>query len=213
MQKAQILTHTQLAEKLANLKGSSFVYIETDGLFKDMNKRGNPFFNEVRKHTQQTVLCGFNYGNSVNNRLKKLGKEANFEPKERSWGKKIGSALIAHKGTFYMESQAITCFSTKYVQADDNKTEIKKEELIPFFNAKKRKEMEQQKHLLKASDMEEKDEEEVLDWACQNVMYRNYSFENIKQVHMDGETYVLVEDTHEAIEAKIEALEEEFELV
>lgn len=213
MSKATILTYTQLADKLANLKGSSFVYIETDSMFKDMNKRGNPFYNEVRKHTKQTILCGFNYGNAVNKRLEKLGKEPDFEPKERLWGRKIGNALIEHKGSLYIEGQAINCLMTRYVEEEDNSTEIAKEELVPFFNAKKKKEMEQQKNLLKASDMEEKSDEEKLDWACQNVYYRNYSFDNIKQVHMDGQVYVLVQDTSEAIEAKIQALEEEFELV
>ena len=213
MQKATALTYSQFAHKLANLKGSSFIYIETDGLFKDMNKKGNPFFNEVRKHTQQTVLIGFNYGNAVNNRLRKLGKEANFEPKDRPWGRKVGNALIEHKGSFYVEAQAITCFSTQYVEAGDNKTPIEKEELVPFFNAKKRKEMEEQKELLSPEDVVGKDGEKILDWACQNVHYRNYSFSSIKQIHMEGEIYALVEDEVETIEVKIQELEEEFELV
>ena len=208
MQKAQILTHSQLAHKLASLKGSSFIYIETDSMFKDMNKRGNPFFNEVRKHTQQTLLVGFNYGNAVNNRLKKLGKEADFQPKERSWGRKIGNALVEHKGSLYIEAQAITCFSSRYVQASDNKTPISKEELKPFFNAKKRKE--NKETLL--TDIQDKEEEEVLDWACQHVHYGNYSFSSITQIHMEGKAYVLVEDSKEATEITIEELEKEFEI-
>lgn len=208
--KTDLLTHSQFANILAHLKGASFIYIETDGLFKDMNKRGNPFYNEVRKHTKQTILSGFNYGNAVNNRLTKLGKEANFEPKERVWGRKVGTALIEHKGSLYIEGQAINCISSCYVEADDNTTPIAKEELKPFFNARKKKEEEESNKLLTEADMDNK--EAVLDWACQNVMYRNYSFDNIKRVHMEGKVYTLVADSQAAIEVTIEQLEEEFEL-
>lgn len=210
LMKTDILTHTQFANKLARLKGSSFVYLETDGLFKDMNKKGNPYFNEVRKHTKQTILSGFNYGNAVNNRLAKLGKEANFEPKERVWGRKVGTALIEHKGSFYIEGQGINCIESRYVEAEDNTTPISKEELKPFFNARKKKEEEESNKLLSEADMD--DTEAVLDWACQNVMYRNYSFDNIKRVHMEGKVYTLVADSQAAIEVTIEQLEEEFEL-
>ena len=54
-----------------------------------MNKKGNPYFGRVHKATYMAnVALGYDYENSVNNRLDKKGLDASFEaekPKGKSW--------------------------------------------------------------------------------------------------------------------------------
>ena len=68
-----------------------------------MNKRGNPYFDRVQKLCVQTAQWGYSYENAVNNRLDKIGENADFVADKLSWGEwVIPNKVITHKGELYL---------------------------------------------------------------------------------------------------------------
>ena len=63
-----------------------------------MNKRNNPYYGRVHKATcLVNVAIGYNYENTVNNRLEREGAEANFisqKPSGRSWVEGMENILL-----------------------------------------------------------------------------------------------------------------------
>ena len=78
-------------------------------------KTANPYLGRVSKKITSNVFIGFVYGNSVNNALAKEGKEKDFTPAERKWGKKIeGTCLVEHKGSWYLECRFLRNTKPEY---------------------------------------------------------------------------------------------------
>lgn len=66
----------------------------------------NPVHGRIRKRTRLTAYLGANYAEEVNAQRRREGKPADFVPKKRPWGTRIGdSPLIEHKGQLYLEYQ------------------------------------------------------------------------------------------------------------
>lgn len=74
-----------------------------------MNKTNNPYHERVTKRQVSNVFINFSYTNSVNKKLVKEGKEADFVAKPRVWGVHVpGTPLITHKNEFHLEAGFIT---------------------------------------------------------------------------------------------------------
>jgi hypothetical protein len=71
---------------LSTVKGTSAVSFNTTTSVK-MNKTNNPYHGRVTKVSKVNGIVGFNYKNSCNNQLEREGKEKNFKPQSRKWGK------------------------------------------------------------------------------------------------------------------------------
>jgi hypothetical protein len=106
-----IVRTATIQEALANLKGSSFIGLDTVTDVKLTGGKSNPFQGRVQKaaagHSVQlfTNKNSNGYENMVKRRLEKEGKDpANFELSPRAWGKRIpNTAFVEHNGELYLE--------------------------------------------------------------------------------------------------------------
>ncbi len=72
----------------------------------DMPKTNNEYYGRIVKLQKSNVFIKFDYANAVNKQRLKEGKEADFVPKARPWGVRVGdSTLIEHKGEYYLEAR------------------------------------------------------------------------------------------------------------
>jgi hypothetical protein len=160
-----------ILERLTELKGGTFAGITTQTQPK-MRKTNNPYVKDgVVKITEATVIIGFYYKNSVNNRLEAQGFEPNFEPEPRKWGKRIkGSPLVEHKGNYYLECLILPDKTNSvYYNA-------KTGEEIPYENI--------EQFLYKSS--KPKTQNMLQDGT--EVVLRDYKIENIREIRVGGET-------------------------
>jgi hypothetical protein len=97
----QTLTKQEALNTLMNVKGTTFMSIETTTIPK--LKAKNPF-KDLKKVSLISGAIGFNYENSVNNQREREGLENNFESKPRAWGHRIDNTpVVEHKGKHYLE--------------------------------------------------------------------------------------------------------------
>lgn len=74
-----------------------------------MNKTKNPFYGRVTKKQRSNVFINFDYANSVNKRLVKEGKEADFVAHQRVWGERLpNTPIVFHNNTYYLEAGFLT---------------------------------------------------------------------------------------------------------
>ena len=91
-----------IANMMANIKGATICTIDTVTVPK-MNKTGNPYFGKVVKVARVQMQFGYDYENAVNNRLKAMGLEPNFDAMGRKWGVWVVPNKVAeHKGELYL---------------------------------------------------------------------------------------------------------------
>lgn len=114
-----------LIKFLATFKGNAFAKLEAVTIPK-MKKTDNPYFDKVVKHTTGLVMLGYNYGKSVNNRLKNEGKEESFQPESLPWGQWVDGSkcLIEHKGNYYVRFTYVNPKAT--IQTSSGMQEIKR---------------------------------------------------------------------------------------
>lgn len=127
----------ELKEILAAIKGTKIaeLWMETT---PDMLKGGrgelapNPFVGKLLKQSHMRVKIGGNYGQSVTGRRV---SEANpqtvveaeavesYQPEKRAWGQRIlGTPLVEHKGSFYLDTEVLSSSHPTFVVVDgDNK--------------------------------------------------------------------------------------------
>lgn len=98
---------------------------------KNPNPTPNPYYESgIRKVSKKyKLVTGFDYENSVNNRLKKEGKEGNFETKE-NWFEIISKGLVVNKNNpnkFYFRYQYqpdSTTKTTSFFQGNEIEKEL-----------------------------------------------------------------------------------------
>lgn len=72
-------------------------------------KNLNPFFERVQKKQKSNVFINFDYAASVNRKLLKEGKDADFVAKPRKWGEKLpGTPLVFHDNQYYLECRFLS---------------------------------------------------------------------------------------------------------
>lgn len=100
-----------IQEILADVKGTSFISIDTATEPPLLGGKANPMKGHVRKvQVGSNVMIfgmkeGSAYDNMVKRRLTQEGKDpASFQLSERKWGTRVeGTPFIEHKGEMYLE--------------------------------------------------------------------------------------------------------------
>lgn len=163
------VTEAELVEILRNVKGPTPATVVAESVVK-MNKKGNPYHNLVTKKQESNVFINFNYANSVNKRLVKEGKEADFVPSERVWGSRItGTPLVEHKGAYYVEAGFLTKNAPKVSYTYDNK-EVEKElfeDFLPKSSSSSRQGLEEE------------------------VVMRTFKVESVLEMRFGGKVYIV----------------------
>ena len=107
-----------------------------------MNKRGNLYFGRVQKATYLVnVALGYGYENTVNNRLAREGKTADFvsqAPFGRTWVKGMENLLLQstkNEEQYYLRTTMLPNTTAKVVYLVDNRraTEQEVEEILRFI--------------------------------------------------------------------------------
>lgn len=122
----------------------------------------------ITKLSTVNGMAGFIYENSVNKQRIKEDKDPDFKAEPRRWGIRIPKTpLVEHKGSFYLELKVQHSDSEYF----DGKKKISREEITPYLTSS-------------STDKQQLDKPVIL---------RDYSLENIKELHMNGQTYVVNE--------------------
>lgn len=210
--KASIINRNQLLEIIASIPAGRICSLTTR---KEANlkKRGNPYLmDEVIEIAQVNVLVNFDYSNAVNNRREKAGLERDFEPSPRKWGTHLKledypkAKIVTHKDSLYADTQVLTRTSKRYFI---NGQEVDKSVLKPHFKASSKAKLEH----LSVENVQSMTQEEIEKWACENVSFRDFKFDNIARITTRGKTYVVVDNPHATAEIETEVADSvEFEL-
>jgi hypothetical protein len=140
------------------------------GMVQDV-KTPNPYLDRATKRIVSNVFIGFIYANSVNNALKKEGKEADFVPSERKWGVRIpGTCLVAHKDKKYLECRFLNAVKPEYFLDGQPTTK----ETFSAFMPEKSSNAEHQ-------GLSEENE----------VILRDYKLASIAEIKVMGEHYIV----------------------
>lgn len=105
------MDYTTAKQVFGEIKGGTFVGLDTETVEKLKGGKSNPFQGRITKRvTGSTVMVFGNtesnaYENMVKRRLQKEGKDPeDFQLKPRAWGQRIaGTAFVEHKGEHYIE--------------------------------------------------------------------------------------------------------------
>jgi hypothetical protein len=100
-----------------------------------MNKRGNPFYGRVRKHTAYLSLdFGANYTEEVNKELLAEGKEANFQAKESPY-ERVNEYFVRKGNQLYLQIVLPKGYQSKSIYELDDRpaTEQEIKEFTAFF--------------------------------------------------------------------------------
>jgi len=136
-----------------------------------MNKTNNPFYGRVTKKQRSNVFINFDYANSVNKRLTKEGKEADFIAHSRTWGERLpGTPIVFHNNTYYLEAGFLTKNDPKVEYFVDGEA-TDKAVFESFLKTKKPSTGRQ--------GVEEENE----------VVLRDFKIDSIHEVHMNGKIY------------------------
>ena len=161
------ITLNQLADLLRNVTHAQpigFVAL----IDAKARKTGNPF-GTVLKLSKVQAFTGFDYERSVNRQLEREGSQLSFTAKERSWGERISPALAENHGKLYLVAKVENTRKPVYlVKTAFGLLPIAKALVSPFLPVSK-----------PASNQ----------GTDKEIVYRNYSLENIVSLSMGGEKY------------------------
>lgn len=176
--KTQTINQAQLAEILGNVKGATPITISAL-VSARARKTGNPY-KDVLKLSKVNGMTGANYEASVNRQQMREGHAATFEVKARSWGERIGPALV--KGTkedpeklfavIQIQSSAEPIYFGQ--QSSGRLLHVAKSKIADFLP----------EHTRTGNQGTEKE-----------IVYRNYALENIAALSIGGKKYRVRDDT------------------
>ena len=131
-------------------------------------KTGNPF-GSVSKLSRVQAFTGFDYEASVNRQLGREEQAQDFQAQARSWGERIGPALVAKDGELYLVAKVERTAKPVYlVKTKLGLMPVAKEVVAPWLPVSK-----------PASNQGTEKE----------IVYRNYSLRNLLSLSMGGERY------------------------
>ena len=184
------LNHMELAIKLLEIKGASFVSLNTNTAQTTLNKgRGassmeatlgiNP--DDIRKLTKLVGLVGMGvtYETMVNNRLVKEGTprvDADFEAGSLPWGEWVAGGekmLLKHKGNFYLRVYCVSANAPKVEHIHKGVTIDLKDPKFDAFRKPEKAEGENQ-------------------GLEKPIVVRSYGFDSIREITLDGEIFEIV---------------------
>jgi len=171
------LTTSELTEILKTKDRGTWSFLKTETKVR-MNKTGNPFFNQVKKVSTLNVLLGNDYGD----RMKKVTGDENFVSQKSSVGEHISKCVLHNDNT-----------GKDYLSYENfNYHEIPNypKNLIPkspkyFFNGD-----EVEKQLFEDFMIKSKERE---------ILWYSVTIDNIKECHLDGNQYIVVNPTEEMV--------------
>lgn len=193
------ITHLELIDKiLTDVVSPTFVSIKSITVQGELNKGGrkgvpnmfeainiNP--DTIKKHSKIVGLVSsdsVNYQDFVNNRLTKEAKEAGkdkpqlkFESGSRKWGTKYkeSNSIVEHKGGYYL---VLYCVA-------NNKPKVEH-----FYNGTPLDIKDP-----KFDDWRKPEKSDGENQGTKNpIVVRDYSFNNIKEISLLGETYEVIPD-------------------
>ena len=137
------LTVAQFVEMAKNKQSHEFAGVETfkdEKVLKKHRVTGEPVVAIVTSRATYNPAVGLTYAKTVNNRLKKEGKEKDFQAQELPWGKWVGtgSTIIEHKEKFYLRLSLVGANSTKKQWFLNGET-VKRSQIADILPAKKKK--------------------------------------------------------------------------
>ena len=183
------ITKNQLINILREQKGSTFIQLFSTTDVK-MNKGGrentNYLYGNVVKDSESNGIIDFEYENSVNNALKKEGKEADYKIGDRKWGehmiidyifdtetlefKKVYSRIIIqyekdNEKRFYLQISIQSTKKPTYRYKDSGEELSEKDlEVMRSYMPTKKEEL---------------------------VVIRDYRVDNVKRIHINKAQYIL----------------------
>ena len=180
------ITRNQVIKTLTSIRGGQIGSIITRSEVK-MNKRGNPYLQDlVESEKRISVLFNFDYSRAVNNRREKMGLPRDFTPAPRKWGIPVENGhIIEHNGNLYLSAQRMGGGETSYFL---NGKEIDKEVIADFLPARRAENLQN----LSSDKLEGMEQEEVEKWACENVQYRDFKINSIREIRAGGQVYKVV---------------------
>jgi hypothetical protein len=128
------ITKQQMFDLFRGVKRNQIIYLET--LTKvQMNKTGNPYFDQVVKHNRCTYMVVVNYKKRVNGNREKEGTETNFVPQVPKGFVRITECLDTDEKTgtkTYLKVERFMEIKPKTTYYF-NGNEIEKSEFEPFL--------------------------------------------------------------------------------
>lgn len=119
---------TELLSVIGDDKKEIIVTTYTD---PKLTKTNNPYIG-VKKINVRKVLVNFNYVNDVNMQRLNEGKNLDFIPKERTWGKRLNdTCIIQHNDQNYIECEIVEEIRKYYI--DENRMILNESDLEPFL--------------------------------------------------------------------------------
>lgn len=173
----ETITHSQLRDKLAGIKGTTFVGVlsRTDAKAR---KTGNPF-GPIMKRARFAATVGASYGGAVNRNGNGV---AEFKPQPLPWGEwDTPNKVISHKGKLYLRTQT-TARQRKFVKPvvafeTEAGAPLSYSEVKPFLPEKR------------ATKTQAK---VGLETAESQVQARTFAFDSIYRVRIGGRTFRLI---------------------
>jgi hypothetical protein len=134
-----------------------------------MNKTNNPFYGRVTKRQRSNVFINFDYAKSVNKRLTKEGKDADFVAHKRTWGEHLpGTPIVFHNNMYYLEAGFLTKNDPKVEYFLDGEATDKA--VFETF-------------------MKSKTETVGRQGLDAEVVLRDFKIDSIHEIHMNGKIY------------------------
>jgi len=166
------LTTSELTEILKEKEKGTWCYLVTETNVR-MNKTGNPFFNQVKKTSFLNVLLGNDYQTRVRNKT----ENPDFEPEKNRVGEHISKCVLFNErtGKHYLQYEnfdykSIPNYPKNLIPPDPifcyNDDEIDRELFRSF--------------LVKSSPNK------------YGVNFLSVTIDNIKECHLDGNHYIVV---------------------
>jgi len=136
------LTIAQFVDMAKDMDSHTFTGVETakeEKTLKKSRKTGEPVADVITSETRYNPAIGLTYSKTVNNRLKKEGKDSDFKAQELPWGQWVGSGgtIIENKGKHYLRLSLVGANSTKKKYFKNGK-EVKFSEIQDIMPAKKK---------------------------------------------------------------------------
>jgi len=121
------LTVEEIKAMIFKTNGTAIMTLVVEtSMDSSMYKKDNPYIGRTTKESKVNVILQSSYANAMTKAYRKYGilsETETFIPQQRTWGERVdNSAIIEHKGNFYLECRILNPLGTTYkvdgVEAD-----------------------------------------------------------------------------------------------
>ena len=162
----KIITQSELATLIGEQKSATFATVILETIPK-MNKKENPFYDNVVKSSIYNVCINFDYENAVNRQRNREGAIADFVAQE-GWGEKDGKSLIILEGKYYLQFKLEKKLESRYFDKQGNEIQLSQiADFLPKKNGNAKQQVEKE------------------------IIVLRPKFESIKGINMNGNEYIV----------------------